>query len=59
MMAMMIDSETFRKAFENATLEEIKTFARITGHYDIHEFNINDLATINSEISDYTNIKHV
>ena len=23
MMAMMIDSETFRKAFENATLEEI------------------------------------
>ena len=42
-----------------ATLDEIKTFARITGHNNIHDLNINDLATINSEISDYTNIKHV
>lgn len=42
-----------------ATLDEIKTFARITGHNDIHDLNIDDLATINSEISDYTNIKHV
>lgn len=42
-----------------ATLDEIKTFARITGHNNIHDLNIDDLATINSEISDYTNIKHV
>ncbi len=42
-----------------ASLEEIKTFARITGHKNIHELNNNDLATFNSEISDYTNIDHV
>ena len=39
--------------------EELKTFARITGHSDVHDLNINDLCTINSEISDYTDIKHV
>lgn len=43
----------------NASLEEIKTFARITGHSDIHDLNVSNLATFNSEISDYTNIKHV
>ncbi|MBR2557198.1 MAG: alpha-hydroxy-acid oxidizing protein [Methanobrevibacter sp.] len=39
--------------------EELKTFARITGHDDVHDLNINDLATTNSEISDYTDIRHV
>ena len=39
--------------------EELKTFARITGHVDVHDLNINDLSTLNSEISNYTNIKHV
>lgn len=39
--------------------EELKTFARITGHDDVHDLNINDLATVNSEISDYTDIRHV
>ena len=39
--------------------EELKTFARITGHNNVHDLNINDLCTFNSEISDYTNIKHV
>ncbi|SDA45320.1 glutamate synthase-related protein [Methanobrevibacter millerae] len=39
--------------------EELKTFARITGHNDVHDLNINDLATINSEISNHTDIKHV
>lgn len=42
----------------NTTLEELKTFARITGHDDIHDLNIDDLVTINKEISEYTNIKH-
>lgn len=42
----------------NASLEEVKTFARITGHNDIHDLNTDDLVTFNSEISDYTNIKH-
>ena len=39
--------------------EELKTFARITGHKDVHDLNINDLCTLNSEISNYTDIKHV
>lgn len=39
--------------------EELKTFARITGHDNIHDLSLNDIRTINSEISDYTDIKHV
>lgn len=54
--------ETAAKRVENylkVSTEELKTFARITGHDDVHDLNINDLCTINSEISDYTDIKHV
>lgn len=43
----------------NATKEELKSFGRITAHDDIHDLNITDLGTINREISDYTNIKHL
>ena len=39
--------------------EELKTYARITGHRDIHMIDIEDIATVNSEIADYTNIAHV
>lgn len=45
--------------FLNVSLEEIKTFARITGNDDIHKLNVKNLATTNSEISNYTNIRHV
>lgn len=45
--------------FLNVSLEEIKTFARISGHSNIHDLSCEDLCTINSEISNYTNIKHV
>lgn len=38
--------------------EELRTFARITGHSDIHELSLEDLCTINREISEYTNIEH-
>ena len=54
--------ETASKRVENylkVSSEELKTFARITGHNDVHDLNIDDLCTINSEISDYTNIRHV
>ena len=44
--------------FLNVTFDELRTFCRITGHYDIHDLNVNDLCTINREISDYTNIPH-
>ena len=54
--------ETAAKRVENylkVSTEELKTFARITGHDDVHDLNIDDLCTINSEISKYTCIKHV
>ena len=54
--------ETAAKRVENylkVSNDELKTFARITGHDDVHELNIRDLCTLNSEISDYTDIKHV
>ena len=38
--------------------EELKTFARITGHDDVHALNTNDLFTTNSEIYEHTDIKH-
>lgn len=38
--------------------EELKTFARITGHGNVHDLNVGDLCTINREISEYTNIRH-
>ncbi len=43
----------------NVTLDELKTFARITGHSNLHDLSVDDLATFNSEISNYTNIPHV
>lgn len=53
--------EAAAKRVENylkVSTEELKQFARITGHDNVHDLNINDLCTINSEISKYTNIKH-
>ena len=54
--------ETAAKRVENylkVSNDELKTFARITGHDDVHDLNIRDLCTLNSEISDYTDIRHV
>ncbi|MCC0683882.1 alpha-hydroxy-acid oxidizing protein [Clostridioides sp. ZZV15-6383] len=45
--------------FLNVSLEELKTFARISGHKDVHDLSVGDLYTVNSEISNYTNIQHV
>ena len=44
--------------FLRVSLDEIKTFARITGHDDIHDMDVDDLCTINREISGFTNIRH-
>lgn len=45
--------------FFKVSSEELKTFGRITGKNDIHKLDVNDLCTTNSEISNYTEIKHV
>ncbi len=44
--------------FLEATNDELKTFARITGHKNIHDLNVNDLCTTSSEIEKHTNITH-
>ena len=44
--------------FLNVSLEELKTFARITGHQKLHDLNVEDLCTISREISEHTNIPH-
>ena len=44
--------------FLNCSLAELKTYARITGHKNLHDLNAGDLCTINREIYDYTNIPH-
>ena len=38
--------------------EELKMFARITGHSDIHQLSVHDLITTSREISEFTNIPH-
>ena len=61
-LRMRLKIETAAKRVENylkVSTEELKTFARITGHDDVHHLNVNDLCTVNSEISDYTTIRHV
>ena len=44
--------------FLKVSLEELKTFARITGHQNLHELSVDDLCTINREISEFTEIAH-
>ena len=44
--------------FLNVSLEELKMFARITGHADLHELSVEDLCTISREISEFTDIPH-
>lgn len=56
---LKVDASAQRVAnFLNVTLNELKTFARITGHSDIHHLSVDDLVTINREISEYTDIRH-
>ncbi len=43
----------------NASAEELRVFARCTGHCDIHELSIDDIETVSSELSKHTNIRHV
>lgn len=56
---LSIDTAAARTAnFLNVSLEELKMFARITGHNDLHELSVDDLCTINHEISEFTDIMH-
>ena len=53
--------EAATKRIENylsCSAQELRTFARITGNSDIHNLSVDDLCTINREISEHTNIPH-
>ena len=56
---LKVDAAAKRVAnFLNTSFRELETFARITGHKDIHDLSVEDMVTINREISEYTNIRH-
>ncbi|MCI5605514.1 MAG: glutamate synthase-related protein, partial [Clostridia bacterium] len=56
---LKVDAAAQRVAnFLNVTLKELKTFARITGHEDLHDLSVDDLITTSREISEYTDIRH-
>jgi methylamine---glutamate N-methyltransferase subunit C len=44
--------------FLRVSTEELRDFARLTGHAGIHELSVRDLVTTNSEISAHTSIRH-
>ena len=53
------DAAAMRVAnFLNVSLEELKTFARITGHSMLRDLCVEDLCTTNREISEFTSISH-
>ena len=56
---LQIDNAAKRLAnFLTVSNEELKTFARVTGHKDVHDLSYDDIFTTNSEISNHTSIKH-
>lgn len=69
-MGMATQDEKLRKRFKeeqaaervanylNVSFEELRIFARITGHADVHEMSTEDLYTISREISEFTDIPH-
>jgi methylamine---glutamate N-methyltransferase subunit C len=44
--------------FLRVSTEELKEFARLTGHKNVHELSVGDLVTTSSEISAHTSIPH-
>ena len=54
-----IDAAAQRVAnYLKVSLAELKSYARITGHTNLHDLNLSDLCTINREISEFTDIPH-
>ena len=55
-----IDSSAKRvENFLRVCNEELKTFARITSHCDIHELSLFDLATLSEDIANHTGISFI
>ncbi len=56
---LKVDQSAQRVAnYLKVTKEELKVFARITGHSSVHDLSVDDLVTLSREISEFTNIRH-
>ena len=56
---LYVDASAQRVAnYLRCSAEEMRTFARITGHDDIHDLSVEDLCTVSREIAEYTDIEH-
>lgn len=54
-----IDAAAQRVAnFLNVSLDELKTFARVTGNRSVHGLSIDNLITTDKDIAEYTDIRH-
>ena len=57
-----LNVELSAKRLENflrVTTAELRAFARLAGHADVHQLSTADLRTTSSEIADHTPIAHV
>ncbi len=45
--------------FLRVSTDELKMFARLTGHGDVHDLSLDDVCTTNTEVSSATRIAHV
>jgi glutamate synthase domain-containing protein 2 len=57
-----LDSNESARRLENylrVSNEELKDFARLTGNANVHDLTTADLCTVNSDISNHTEIEHV
>ena len=57
---LSIDASAQRVAnFLNVSLDELKTFARVTGNHSVHDLSIRNLVTMDRDIAKYTDIRHM
>ena len=57
---LKVDAAAQRVAnFLNVSLNELKTFARVTGNRSLHGLSLDNLVTTDSDIAKYTGIRHV
>ena len=56
---LKVDASAQRVAnFLNVSLEELKTFARVTGKHSVHDLSMDQLITTDRDIAEYTGIRH-
>ena len=57
---LKVDAAAQRVAnFLNVSLNELKTFARVTGSHSVHGLSVEHLVTTDRDIAEYTGIRHV